>query len=137
MIIATDFDGILCENAFPEIGKPNYRIISLVRQLIDLGAEVILWTCRCEGELKAAVDWCSDYGLHFCAVNDDAPSNKTQYKGVYKDPPRKVYADIYIDDHDLEFAGRRATYTECLSDVRVLLERQIQILERQVKENER
>lgn len=136
MIVAVDFDGILCTNEFPGIGKPNYRIISLVRQLIDLGAEVILWTCRCEDELKAAVDWCNDYDIHFCAINDNAPSNKTQYKGVYKDPPRKVYADVYIDDHNLEFAGRRASYSENIRDVKILLERQIQLLERQVKENE-
>lgn len=134
MIFAVDFDGILCENAFPKIGKPNYRIISLVRQLIDLGAEVILWTSRCGSELEAAVKWCEDYGLHFCAVNDNAPSNKEQHEGMYKEPPRKIYADYYIDDHNLEFAGSRNEYSECLGTVRIALERQVQKLERQVKE---
>lgn len=104
MIIAVDFDGILCENAFPEIGKPRYKVISAIRQLIDLGHEVVLWTVRNGKELTAAVDWCKDYGLHFCAVNEPAPSNAKEYKDKYPTQSRKIYADIYIDDHNIEYA---------------------------------
>ena len=99
MIIAVDFDGILCEDAFPEIGKPNYSTISTVRQLIDAGHEVILWTSRVGDRLKEAVKWCSDYGLYFCAINENAPNNLARY-GT---DPRKVYADVYIDDRSLFF----------------------------------
>ena len=110
MIIAVDFDGILCKNEFPRIGKPNYEIISLVRQLIDAGHEVILWTTRNGEELTEAVDWCGDYGLHFCNVNGPAPSNENEYKDVYPIPSRKVYADIYIDDHNIEFSDTKQLY---------------------------
>lgn len=103
MIIAVDFDGVLCENAFPDIGKPKYEVISLVRELIDEGHEVILWTTRVEKELEAAADWCDDRGLHFCNVNGPAPSNLKKFKGTYQTEPRKVFADVYIDDHNLEF----------------------------------
>lgn len=105
MIIAVDFDGILCENKFPEIGEPRYKIISYVRQLIDKGHEVILWTVRNGQELENAVKWCHDYGLHFCAVNDQAPSNKKEYADRYETETRKVYADIYIDDHNIEYVA--------------------------------
>ena len=105
MIIAVDFDGILCENKFPEIGPPNYEIISAVRQLIDCGQEVVLWTSRVDAELEAAVKWCEDYGLRFCAVNENAPSNIQKYITKYPHGTRKVYADIYIDDHNIGFAG--------------------------------
>lgn len=103
MIIAIDFDGILCENEFPRIGKPRYEMISLVRQLMDKGHELILWTSRVEDELESAITWCEDYGLHFTSVNDNAPSNKKEFEGVYTTTPRKIYADVYIDDHNLEF----------------------------------
>ena len=103
MIVAMDFDGILCKSEFPAIGEPNYKIISLTRQLIDLGVEVILWTSRTDNELKEAVAWCEDYGLHFCAVNENAPSNIEEYKTKYPNGTRKVYADYYIDDHNLEY----------------------------------
>lgn len=105
MIIAVDFDGVLCRNEFPQIGKPNYEVISLVRQMIDIGNEVILWTTRNGDELEQAVAWCEDYGLHFCAVNAPAPSNEEEYRDKYPVQSRKVYADIYIDDHNLEFVS--------------------------------
>lgn len=106
MIIAVDFDGILCEDAFPEIGKPKYPVISAVRQLIDAGHEVILWTSRVDERLKDAVKWCSDYGLRFCAVNGNAPTNVLKY-GT---DPRKVYADVYIDDRSLLFLRDQRLY---------------------------
>lgn len=105
MIIAVDFDGILCENAFPEIGAPDYEMISLVRQLIDAGHEVVLWTSRVDDALTKAVEWCRDRGLHFCAVNENAPSNIEKYKVQYPNGTRKVYADIYVDDHNLEYVA--------------------------------
>lgn len=103
LIIAVDFDGIICENKFPKIGNPNYEIISLIRQLFDKGHEVILWTSRTDQELIDAVNFCEDRGLRFCAINENAPSNISQYIDKYPQGTRKVYADVYIDDHNLEY----------------------------------
>lgn len=100
MIIAVDFDGILCENRFPEIGAPNYEMVSFVRQLIDKGHEVVLWTSRTGYRLTEAVEWCNDRGLHFCAINENAPSNLAQYLAEYPTPSPKVYADLYLEDRD-------------------------------------
>lgn len=106
MIIAIDFDGVLCEDRFPEIGAPDYEVVSLVRQLIDAGHEVILWTCRVDARLQEAVEWCEDRGLRFCAVNENAPSNRARWAAKYPNGTRKVYADVYVEDHDLLY--RRA-----------------------------
>lgn len=103
MIVAIDFDGVLCGNQFPKIGPPNYEVISLVRQMIDEGHEVVLWTSRNGKELSEAIRWCDDRGLHFCAINMPAPSNDAEYADKYPNPSRKIYADVYIDDHNLEF----------------------------------
>ena len=94
IIVAVDFDGILCQDKFPEIGKPNYDMVSFVRRLQDSGVETILWTSRVNDRLAEAITWCEDRGLHFTSVNDNTPSNKEQY-GT---DPRKVYADVYMDD---------------------------------------
>lgn len=94
-IVAVDFDGILCEDKFPEIGRPKYEMISFVREMQDAGVEVILWTSRIGDKLREAVEWCEDRGLHFTSVNTNSPSNLEEYKT----DPRKIYADIYIDDH--------------------------------------
>lgn len=102
MIIAVDFDGVLCENKFPDIGRPYHEVISLIRELSDMGHEVVLWTSRNGNELTKAVEWCTDRGLHFCSVNAPAPSNEKEYADKYPTQSRKIYADVYIDDHNLE-----------------------------------
>lgn len=91
---AVDFDGTLCENAYPEIGAPNLPLIDKLISCRRLGAKVILWTCR-EGELLTrAVEFCRCYGLEFDAVND----NTEELKKAYGTNPRKIGADFYIDD---------------------------------------
>ena len=103
MIIAVDFDGVLCSNKFPEIGEANTEIVESVKQLIQDGHEVVLWTTRNGEELTAAVDWCGERGLHFCNVNGPAPSNAAEYRNRYPTESRKIYADVYIDDHSIEY----------------------------------
>jgi len=95
--IAVDFDGTLCKNEYPETGEPNYPLIEWLKEKQGAGALIILWTCR-EGELlEKAVEWCRGYGLIFNAVND----NVQQLKDLYGNDPRKVGADIYIDDKNI------------------------------------
>lgn len=48
--IAIDFDGCLCQNAYPGIGSPNWPVINKALAEQDDGAGLILWTCR-EGKL--------------------------------------------------------------------------------------
>lgn len=101
MIIAVDFDGVLVEDKFPEIGKQNEEMVRVIKELIKQGHEVVLWTCRADTELESAVKWCKDNGLEFCAINDNAPSNKAKYEKKYPNGTRKVYADFYVDDHNI------------------------------------
>ena len=105
MIIAVDFDGILAQTnvPFPQIGTPNYQMLELVGDLILEGHEVILWTSRTGHALNNALTWCNKHGMEFCAVNDQAPSNKLKYSRIYPQGTRKVNADLYIDDHSPEF----------------------------------
>lgn len=129
MIIAVDFDGILAEDngQFPEIGPPIYQMVSFVRELIDDGHEVVLWTSRADKALEDAVSWCADRGLHFCAVNDNAPSNKAKYTAQYPNGTRKVSAHIYIDDHNPEFIvdmcmGTSQTINKLIGKIRKAVE---------------
>jgi hypothetical protein len=104
VIIAVDFDGVLVQNAFPKIGEPDYEMVDLVRLLIQKsGVEVILWTSRVDQPLEDAVSWCKWLGLRFDAINDNAPSNKRKYGKLYPNGTRKVYADYYLDDHNMGY----------------------------------
>ena len=93
-VIAIDFDGTLCENKYPAIGKPNAWIIEFVKQEKEKGNQFILWTCR-EGQLlEEAVAWCKQQGVTFDAVNANIPERVARFGS----DPRKVGADLYIDD---------------------------------------
>lgn len=96
-IIATDFDGTLCQSRYPEIGSPKTPVIDWLIWQRQNGVRIILWTMR-EGKLlDEAVAWCREHGLEFDAVNDNL--RETQAK--WGNNPRKVFADYYLDDHNL------------------------------------
>ena len=94
MVIAVDFDGTLCENAWPDIGEPKLPIIHAVQDAQYRGDKLILWTNREGAALNDALEWCGRYGLKFDAVNANLPELMEQYGN----DPRKIGADIYIDD---------------------------------------
>lgn len=96
-VIAIDFDGTLCKNAWPDIGEPYEFTIHWVKELQKKGHKVILWTCRDGMALVDAIVWCAERGLFFDAVNDNIEENKKLFGGN----SRKVLADCYIDDKAL------------------------------------
>lgn len=98
-VIAVDFDGTLCENKYPKIGKPNTELIKQLAEEKKKGTAVILFTCRDGQRLKEAVKWCSKQGLQFDRVNDNLPERIRAYKGN----TRKISADVYVDDRNAAF----------------------------------
>ena len=110
LTIAVDFDGTLCEFAFPKIGKQNESHKKLMSQLIRLkedGHKLILWTNRGDNEeypvLTEAVEWCKEKGLEFDSVNENL---KEQKKLSGYSP--KIMADVYVDDKALEFSDKES-----------------------------
>lgn len=97
IIIAVDFDGTICSHKFPDIGEPNLELIAALKGLKELGNILILWTCREESNLQAAVEWCTAQGLEFDAINENIEHefNRGSVKG------RKIYAHCYLDDKSI------------------------------------
>ena len=96
-IVAVDFDGTLCENAFPKIGKPKHDVIETIKEYQGYGWKTILWTCRNYESLDQAVEWCKQQGLTFDAINVNLPEVQELFGG----DTRKVFADVYIDDKNV------------------------------------
>lgn len=95
MIIAVDFDGTIVEHEYPKIGKEKIFSTETLRQLINDGHRLILWTVR-EGELlDEAVEWCRQRGVEFYAVNKDFPEENISKNEQFS---RKIKADVWIDD---------------------------------------
>src|SRR5699024_7592105 len=108
IVYAVDFDGTLCESVWPGIGAPNMSLINHLIKRRSQGNKIILWTCR-EGErLKEAVEWCRGYGLEFDAVND----NLQELKDEFGNNPRKIAADVYIDDKAVNKTKYHVPYKE-------------------------
>ncbi len=93
-IYAIDFDGTLCESVFSGIGSPNIALMEHLKKRRKQGNKLILWTCRVGDRLQEAVEWCSQYGLKFDAVNENLPEEIEKWGA----DPRKIHADCYIDD---------------------------------------
>ena len=89
MIIAVDFDGTLQID-----GEPNMQLIQRLRVEQTSGSIVILWTCREGRTLQDALSFLARHGFRPSYVNRNAPEVICRLKR----DPRKVYADVYIDD---------------------------------------
>ena len=92
-IVAVDFDGTLCKDAYPNIGEPLPYSLYYIKKLAAAGNIIILHTCRNGALLDAAVDWCKERGITFDYINENIPDNINRYGG----DTRKIYADIYVD----------------------------------------
>jgi len=89
MIIACDYDGTL------QIGDDlNMPLIIKLQKAQKHGDVVILWTCRDGKRLQEAVNKLLTVGFRANYINNNAP--ETIKMLGYN--PRKVLADIYIDD---------------------------------------
>ncbi len=99
-IVAVDFDGTLCANAWPEIGAPNESLINhLIYRQAEEGIKLILWTCRAGEKLEAAVMWCRDRYLEFDAVNENLP----EIVDAFDSDSRKIFANEYLDDRSTTY----------------------------------
>ncbi len=95
-IIAVDFDGTIVEHAYPKIGKEMLFAFATLKALQAKGHKLILWTIRTGHLLDEAVEFCKQNGVEFYAVNKNFPDEEWS-----PDTPRKLNADIFIDDRNL------------------------------------
>ena len=93
-IYAVDFDNTLAVTRFQEIVGPKEKVVAAVKMLKANGHKIILWTSRAGKDLKDAVEWCTEQGIIFDAVNEPLPEQMERWGN----DTRKVYADFYIDD---------------------------------------
>ena len=126
-IYAIDFDGTIVTNAWPNIGKPNMELIKFIKEIQAKGDKWILWTMRSGSQLVDAIQYCSAHDLVPDAVNDNLP----ELIRAYNNNPRKVYADYYIDDHNMYIPQLSTEYVELIkkaSNIRHKISKLDQIL---------
>lgn len=93
MTIAIDFDGTLCLHEYPFLGDPVPHALDVVKKLLRNKDHVLILLTMREGiQLDDATSWLHAHGIDFHFVN----CNPTFETGS-----RKVYANIYVDDHNI------------------------------------
>ena len=95
-IIAVDFDGTIVEHAYPAIGREMMFAFDTLKALQKKGHKLILWTFRTGKDLESAIEFCRSRGIEFYAINRNYPEEV-----INADSPRKIQADIFIDDRNL------------------------------------
>jgi hypothetical protein len=96
MYICVDFDGTIVDHAFPKIGQPVPHAIKWLKRFTELGADLILFTTRSDGQkygdvLTDAVNYLKENGIELFGVN----KNPSQI--AWTNSP-KAYGHFYIDD---------------------------------------
>lgn len=90
MDICIDFDGTCVTHEYPKVGK-NIGAVPVLKALVALGHNLILFTMRSGKELDDAVAWFKLHDIELYGIN----VNPTQ-KQWTKSP--KAYGQLYIDD---------------------------------------
>lgn len=98
-IIAIDFDGTIVEDRYPEIGELKHNSKEVINKLYGEGYTIIIWTCRTYLKMLEAVEFLVKNGIKYHQINENCPKNVHKYGGSN---PRKISANIYIDDLQLE-----------------------------------
>ena len=90
MDICVDFDGTCVLHAYPSIGD-DIGAVPVLKELIEKGHRLILFTMRSDRELRDAVEWFEDNGLDLFGINVNPEQEE------WTTSP-KAYAQLYIDD---------------------------------------
>lgn len=90
MEICVDFDGTCVRHEYPRVGR-DIGAVDTLKELVESGHKLILFTMRSGKELQDAVDWFKENKIALYGVNE----NPTQSQ--WTSSP-KAYGQMYIDD---------------------------------------
>ena len=104
VVIGVDYDGCVCTDEYPGIGKLRPGCKEVLKRLVDEGHKLVLWTCREGTDLLAAVYWLTTNGMaHYFTDYNAHPQELSDLYGGKN--PRKLGADVFIDDKNLAWYG--------------------------------
>lgn len=100
-VIAIDFDGTCVYNDWPKVGPDIYGCEEVLKKLVENGHKLILLTQRSKDTdkgdiLSLAIKWFNYHNIKLYGVNKNPDWDANPDLGT----SRKVYADVYIDDHN-------------------------------------
>ena len=117
MVLAIDFDGTAVTHDYPRVGK-DIGSASVLKELVQNGHQLILWTMRSGKELEDAVNWFAENDIPLYGVQRN-PSQDS-----WTSSP-KAYGQLIIDDaalgcplvFDESISGRPFVDWEAVNDM--------------------
>ena len=94
LVACIDFDNTLYD--FHKKGNKYYLAQELVRNLHEIGMYIIIWTGNPDEQLVSS--YLKDNHIPYDTINEDSPQSLAVYKKNFELPPRKQFANIYLDD---------------------------------------
>lgn len=91
MIIAIDFDGTCVDHVYPNVGRDVPDAVNTMKELVDVGHKLILWTMRSGDTLDDAVKWFRSRGIELFGIQRNPEQDSWTSSN-------KCYANLYIDD---------------------------------------
>lgn len=99
--VAIDFDGTIVEDEFPKIGRLKPYAKEVINKFKESGGRVLIHTCRTDEQEDIVREFLDDNGICYDTINENHP----EMKATYNNDPRKLGADIYIDDKGYKVDG--------------------------------
>lgn len=113
-VVAIDFDGVIVEDYYPEIGPLKEDALQSLNFLSKYFT-IIIWTCRSGFDLELVRNFLDKHRVPYDYINENTIENKR----MYLNDCRKVFADLYIDDRvPGGFQGWKRIIEQINSDVR-------------------
>lgn len=91
LVFCVDFDGTCVFSCFPDVGEDVAGAVSVMKELVAAGYRLILWTCRSDEYLDAAIEWFEERGIPLFGVNENPE------QAAWSRSP-KAYCNKLIDD---------------------------------------
>lgn len=106
--IAVDFDGTLCDNQFPDIGRLRTDVVEMLLrkkrglESVEIRPIFILWTCRSDtperAYLSEAVSWWKENGYDKKYFPLTYINENPEVDFGHPELVKKIFANEYWDD---------------------------------------
>lgn len=113
-ILAIDFDDTIAEVDWPRIVRINMFAREAISRLAEEGWHIIINTCRTGQQEDEARIFLKINGIPYHGFNENHPA----LIAVFENECRKISADIYIDDKNLDQIGKPINWRRILTEVR-------------------
>ena len=98
VVLAVDFDGTICTENYPEIGREREGAKEIINKLYEEGYAIVINTCRSNINGTDAAGMAKDF-LRIRGIKYDSFNNNLNFLiDLYEGDCRKISADVYIDD---------------------------------------